>query len=193
MNAICVFCGSRIGESDRFRAAARQLGAEIAGRGLGLVYGGGRIGLMGVLADTALAEGGQVIGVIPEALADREAAHSGLTELILTSSMHERKARMAELADAFIALPGGFGTLEEFCEMLTWAQLGIHHKPIGLLDVDSFFDPLIALFDSMVARGFVPLNHRSLIRRASAASNLLDEFAAYVPPEIPPWVTPVGT
>jgi hypothetical protein len=107
--------------------------------------------------------------------------------------MHERKAKMAELSDAFIALPGGFGTLEELCEMLTWAQLGIHHKPIGLLDVDGFFDPLIALFDLMVARGFVPPNHRSLIRRASAASSLLDDFAVHVPPEISRWVTPLET
>lgn len=148
---------------------------------------------MGIVADAALARGGQVIGIIPEALAEREAAHGGLTELILTRSMHERKAQMAELADGFIALPGGYGTLEELCEILTWAQLGIHRKPIGLLDVDHFFDPLIALFDSMVARGFLPPVHRSLILRSTSASSLLAEFATYVPPEIARWVTPFET
>lgn len=193
MNAIGVFCGSRSGEADSYRAAAVLLGAEIAAHGLRLVYGGGRIGLMGVVADAALAGGGQVIGIIPEALAEREAAHAGLTELILTRSMHERKAKMAEFADGVIALPGGYGTLEELCEILTWAQLGIHRKPIGLLDVDDFFDPLIGLFDSMVVRGFLPPVHRSLILRSASASRLLEDFAAYKAPEIPRWVTPFET
>lgn len=148
---------------------------------------------MGVVADAVLAHGGQVIGIIPRALAERESAHPGLTELILTRSMHERKAMMSDLADGFIALPGGFGTLEELCEILTWAQLGIHRKPIGLLDVDHFFDPLIALFDSMVARGFLPPVHRSLILRSASSAHLLDDFTAYVAPEIPRWVTPFET
>lgn len=193
MKAICVFCGSRFGEPDSFRAAAANLGAEIAKRGLRLVYGGGRVGLMGVVADAALAHGGEVAGIIPKVLADREMAHAGLSELILTRSMHERKAKMAELADGFIALPGGFGTLEEFCEMLTWSQLGIHRKPLGLLDVDQFFDPLIAFFDTMVGHGFVPPLHRSLVLRADSAARLLDDLAAYKAPAIPRWATPIET
>jgi uncharacterized protein (TIGR00730 family) len=193
VNAVCVFCGSRFGETDRYRAAAEQLGGEIAARGLRLVYGGGRVGLMGALADAALARGGEVVGVIPDVLADREVAHGGLTELILTESMHERKATMEELADGFIALPGGFGTLEEFCEMLTWGQLGIHRKPLGLLDVDRFFDPLIAFFDQMTRDGFVPPLHRNLVLRADSAARLLDAYAAYEPPDIPPWANAAAT
>lgn len=187
MNAVCVFCGSRFGEPDSYRRAAERLGAVIAERGLRLVYGGGRVGLMGVVADAALSRGGEVIGIIPTVLADREVPHGGLTKLVLTQSMHERKARMAELADGFIALPGGFGTLEEFCEMLTWGQLGIHRKPLGLLDVDHFFDPLVAFFDQMVGQGFVPPLYRSLVLREESAARLLDSFAAYEPPEIPRW------
>ena len=187
MNAVCVFCGSRFGEPDSYRAAAARLGAEIADRGLRLVYGGGRVGLMGVVADAALAAGGEVVGVIPDVLADREMAHGGLTELVLTRSMHERKATMAELAEGFIALPGGFGTLEEFCEVLTWAQLGIHRKPLGLLDVDRFFTPLLALFDHMTKHGFVPPLHRDLVLRSESPSSLLDAFAVYQPPDLPRW------
>lgn len=193
LTSVCVFCGSRFGEPDRFRAAAASLGAEIAGRGLRLVYGGGRVGLMGVVADAVLRHGGEVIGVIPDLLANREIPHLGLSELVLTGSMHERKAKMAELADGFIALPGGFGTLEEFCEVLTWAQLGIHRKPIGLLDVDHFFDPLVAYFDTLVDHGFVPPKHRALILQSDRAAGLLDAFAAYQPPELSAWLTPGET
>lgn len=193
LKAICVFCGSRFGEPDSFRAAAANLGTEIADRGLRLVYGGGRVGLMGVVADAVLSHGGEVTGVIPELLAQREIPHLGLSELILTSSMHERKAKMAELADGFIALPGGFGTLEEFCEVLTWSQLGIHRKPIGLLDVDNFFDPLVAFFDTMVDHGFVPPKHRSLFIRSDDAAGLLDACARYQPPELATWLTPSET
>lgn len=190
MNAVCVFCGANVGQPEVYRAAAARLGAAIAGRGLRLIYGGGRVGLMGVLADAALAHGGLVTGIIPRVLADREQAHGGLSELILTRSMHERKALMAERADGFIALPGGFGTLEEFCEMLTWAQLGIHRKPIGLLDVDGFYDLLIAFFDNAAAHGFVRPVHRSLILRAASPDDLLDACAAYQPPDLPRWMPP---
>lgn len=193
MNAVCVFCGANTGYADVYRAAAARLGTEIASRGLGLVYGGGRVGLMGVLADAALAHGGTVTGIIPEVLAEREIAHGGLSELILTSTMHERKFLMAARADGFIALPGGFGTLEEFCEILTWGQLGIHRKPIGLLNVDGFYDPLIAYFDHAVTQGFVRPVHRSLILQANDPAVLLDAFAAYAPPELPLWVTPAAT
>lgn len=193
MKAVCVFCGANAGHADVYRAAAARLGAEIAARGLRLVYGGGRVGLMGVLADAALARGGEVVGVIPEVLAGREQAHAGLTELILTRSMHERKSLMAERADGFIALPGGYGTLEEFCEVLTWAQLGIHRKPLGLLDVNGFYDPFIAFIDHAMEQGFVRPVHRSLLLRAATPGDLLDAFAAYEPPELPRWVPPAKT
>ena len=193
LKSICVFCGSRFGEPDSFRLAAANLGAEIAKRDLRLIYGGGRVGLMGVVADAVLSHGGEVTGVIPDLLAQREIPHLGLTELILTGSMHERKATMADLADGFIALPGGFGTLEEFCEVLTWSQLGIHRKPIGLLDVDQFFDPLVAFFDTLVDHGFVPPKHRSLVLRSEDAACLLDDFARYEPPELAPWLSPDQT
>lgn len=193
LKAICVFCGSRFGEPDTFRTAAANLGAEIAARGLRLIYGGGRVGLMGVVADAVISHGGEVTGVIPDLLAEREIPHLGLTELIVTNSMHERKAKMADLSDGFIALPGGFGTLEEFCEVLTWAQLGIHRKPLGLLDVDQFFDPLVAFFDAMVDHGFVPPKHRSLVLRSHDATELLDAFARYEPPELAAWLTPGET
>jgi uncharacterized protein (TIGR00730 family) len=193
VNAVCVFCGANVGHSAVYRSAAIRLGAEIAARGLRLVYGGGRVGLMGILADAALSHGGEVVGIIPEVLAGREQAHAGLTELILTRSMHERKAIMAERAGGFIALPGGYGTLEEFCEILTWAQLGIHRKPIGLLDVDGFYDSLIAFFDHGMDQGFVRPVHRALILRAEHPGDLLDAFAAYRPPDLPRWFAPAKT
>src|ERR1051326_7718022 len=144
---ICVFCGSSRGGNPVYAEAARRLGAALAERGIGLVYGGGQIGLMGIVADAVMAAGGEGIGGIPEALALKEVAHEGLTELRVVGSMHERKALMADLAHAFIAMPGGFGTFEEFCEIVTWAQLGMHTKPCGLLNVNGFYDPLLALFD----------------------------------------------
>jgi uncharacterized protein (TIGR00730 family) len=174
-------------------AAAQTLGAELVRRGLTLVYGGGDVGLMGVLADAALAAGGRVIGVIPEALVQREVAHRALTELRVVDSMHERKALMAELADAFIALPGGIGTLEELCEVLTWAQLGIHNKPVGLLNVAGYFRPLIELFDHAVAEGFMQADHRRLLLTAADGATLLDACAAWEPVPVRRWLGPAAT
>lgn len=167
MKCICVFCGSNAGHDPRYRAEAERLGGLLAGRGIELVYGGGNVGLMGVIADACLAAGGTVIGVIPEALIGKEVAgrvvdHRGLTRLEVVASMHIRKARMAELADGFIALPGGFGTFEEFCEILTWGQLGFHVKPMGLLNINGFYDPLLALFERAVAEGFLRDENRAM-------------------------------
>jgi uncharacterized protein (TIGR00730 family) len=169
-----VFCGSQSGNDGRYIEITILTASRIVQRGCGIVYGGGRVGLMGVLADTALAAGGEVIGVIPEALAGKEIAHSGLTELHVVSSMHERKALMADLSDAFIALPGGFGTMDEFCEILTWAQLRIHDKPVGLLNTYGYYDHLIALFDTMGSEGFVTPRNRALVRSAGSIDELLD-------------------
>jgi uncharacterized protein (TIGR00730 family) len=164
MRRLCVFCGSATGSKPVYAEQARRLGEELVRRGLGLVFGGGHIGLMGVLADAVLAGGGEVIGVIPQALIDRELAHSGVADMRVVQTMHERKALMAELSDAFLALPGGYGTADETFEMLTWAQLEIHQKPIGLLNVDGFFDPLLAWLDRAVADGFIKPRHRNLVR-----------------------------
>lgn len=152
---------------------AANVAQRLVERQLGIVYGGGRVGLMGVIADAALAAGGEVIGVIPEALATREVAHAGLTQLHVVSSMHERKALMADLSDAFIALPGGYGTMDEFCEIVTWAQLRIHDKPVGLLNGDGYYDELLALFDKMVREGFVSATNRGLVRSASNVDELI--------------------
>jgi len=187
---IGVFCGSSVGNQPAFRQAAVELAGALARRGFGLVYGGARVGLMGVLADAMRQHGGEVIGVIPQALVDREIAHAGLTDLRVVGSMHERKALMVELADGFIALPGGYGTLEEFCEVLTWAQLGLHHKPCGLLDVTAYFDPLLALFDGAVAAGFLGPENRALVITANDPGALLDQFASYKPVNVPKWITP---
>lgn len=164
------------------------MGAVLARRGLELVYGGGRVGLMGAIADAVLAEGGKVIGIIPEALVAKEVAHLGLTELRVVKTMHERKALMVELADAFIALPGGFGTLEEFCEVLTWAQLGLHRKPHGLLNVEGFYDPLLSFFDHSVAENFVRPAHRSLVLAEKDPDRLLDLLAKAHPPILEKWI-----
>ena len=188
MKRVCVFCGSRNGTRDQYVAAARRMGEALARRGIGLVYGGGGIGLMGVLADAAVSAGGDVIGVIPEALMAREVAHRGLADLRVVASMHERKALMAELADAFVALPGGFGTLEEFCESLTWAQLGIHRKPCGLLNVEGFFDPLLLLFDHAVRERFVSPDHRSLVVVEEDPERLLDALSRWEPPALERWM-----
>ena len=163
MKRVCVFCGSSAGKDPRHRDAAVRLGGALAGGGLGLVYGGGSIGLMGTLADAALAAGTEVTGVIPAFLKERELGHVGLTDLRVVDTMHERKALMAELSDAFLALPGGFGTVEEFCEVLTWAQLGLHAKPCAVLNVRGFFDPLLRLFDDQVREGFLSPGHRALV------------------------------
>jgi uncharacterized protein (TIGR00730 family) len=163
------------------------MGAELAARGVALVYGGGRVGLMGALADSALAAGAQVYGVIPEALASTELAHQGLTQLSVVESMHERKALMADLADGFVALPGGFGTLDEFFEALTWAQLGFHRKPVGLLETEGFFAPLLTMADAMVREGFVLAEHRAMITVATEPATLLDALAQRVPPAATKW------
>ena len=188
MNRVCVFCGSSRGMRSAYRAAAEALGRELARREIGLVYGGGNVGLMGVLADAVLAEGGEVIGVIPEALVARELGHAGVVDLRVVDSMHERKALMADLADGFIALPGGFGTLEEFCEVLTWAQLGIHPKPCGLLNVGGFYAPLLSLFDHAVEEGFVRPEHRSLVLESDDITGLLLRMSEYRAPALHKWI-----
>jgi uncharacterized protein (TIGR00730 family) len=193
LRRICVFCGSNAGKRPEYGEAARALGHEIARAGLGLVYGGGRVGLMGILADAALEGGAEVIGVIPVALRDREVAHMRLTELRVVGSMHERKANMAELADAFVMLPGGFGTYEEFCEVITWAQLGLHSKPCGVLDVCNFYSSLIAHFDHATTQGFVSGPHRSLVISATSPSELLAALAAFQPVPSPKWLAPQET
>jgi len=179
LQRICVFTGSRPGARADYGAAARALGRTLAQRGIGLVYGGGNVGLMGEMADAALASGGEVIGVIPESLVRKEVAHGGLSELRVVRSMHERKAQMADLADAFIALPGGMGTLEELFEILTWAQLGLHAKPCGLLDVCGYFERLLGFLDRAVAEDFLRQDHRRLLLYAEEAESLLEAFAHY--------------
>ena len=188
MKRVCVFCGSNVGARPVYADAARAVGGALARRGCGLVYGGGCIGLMGIVADAVLAHGGEVIGVIPEALVAKELAHRGLTELRVVGSMHERKASMADLADAFIALPGGYGSFEEFCEMLTWAQLGLHRKPCGLLNVDGYYDSLLALFDRAVTERFVRPVHRALVLEDRDPDRLLDRLAAYQAPTLEKWI-----
>jgi uncharacterized protein (TIGR00730 family) len=185
---ICVFCGSNAGRRPEYAEAAREMGRVLVERGLGLVYGGGKVGLMGIVADTVLAGGGEAIGVIPEALMAREVGHAGLTGLHVVGTMHERKAMMADLADGFVALPGGFGTFEEFCEVLTWSQLGFHPKPCGLLNVAGYYGPLLALFAHAVEEGFVPPQHRALVIQETDPARLLDRFAAFRPPSTAKWI-----
>jgi len=184
MNRVCVFAGSSPGVRPEYAAAARALAVELVRRRLGLVYGGGSVGLMGVLADAALREGGEVIGVIPQGLASRELAHAGLTELRVVSSMHERKALMAALVDGFIALPGGLGTFEETLEVLTWSQLGIHRKPVGVLNVAGYFDGLRLMLGHAVAEGFVRPEYLALLLFDEQPPSLLDALAAWQPPAI---------
>ncbi len=188
MKRVCVFCGSSKGARPIYAEAAEQLGTTIAKRGLELVYGGGCVGLMGIVADAAIKTGGNVIGVIPEALKIKEVVHEGLPDLRVVKSMHERKALMADLSDAFIALPGGFGTYEEFCEILTWAQLGLHRKPFGLLNVASFYDPLLALFDHAVAEQFLKSIHRELVLVDTNSDSLLQRLAAFHPKAVNKWI-----
>jgi hypothetical protein len=180
LQSLCVFCGSNPGENPRYAAAAATLGVELAARGTTVVYGGGHTGLMGALADAALAEGGRVIGVIPSGLAERELAHQGLSEQHVVSTMHERKALMATLSEAFVALPGGLGTLDELFEIWTWAQLGFHRKPIGLLDVDGFFRPLVEMTQKLVAAGFVRQEHLELVLVDHDSERLVTRLAAQV-------------
>ncbi len=188
MKSLCVFCGSRSGTEGAYDEAAGALGRALAAEGITLVYGGGRVGLMGVVADAALGAGGEVVGVIPRALLEREIAHTGLTDLRVVGSMHERKALMSELSEGFIALPGGTGTLEEFFEVLTWAQLGEHRKPCGLLNAGRYYDPLLAVFDHMVQQGFLSEEHRAMVLVETGPEALLEVLAGYVPPRVVKWV-----
>ncbi|MBA2663214.1 MAG: TIGR00730 family Rossman fold protein [Bradymonadaceae bacterium] len=188
LTRICVFCGANPGANPSYVQAARAMGQAFVEQGIGLVYGGSGLGMMGAVANAVLEGKGSVIGVIPKALATREKAHHGLADLRVVSSMHERKALMAELADGFIALPGGMGTLEELCEIITWAQLGIHEKPIGLLNVDGYFDPLIAFFDHMVSQGYLAPHDRALICVESSPQALIACFKTYQRAPAPMWL-----
>jgi uncharacterized protein (TIGR00730 family) len=190
MRRLAVFCGSSAGARPEYAAAAREMGRLLAAEGVGLVYGGGRVGLMGVVADAVLEGGGEAIGVIPDALMRREVGHAGLTELHVVDSMHERKARMADLADGFVALAGGFGTFEEFCEVLTWSQLGIHPKPCGLLNTAGYYAPLLAMFDHAVAESFVRPQHRALVLEAPEPARLLERLRDFRAPPTEPWIVP---
>ena len=187
---ICVFCGSRLGVRPAYRSAAKALGTELGKRGLGLVYGGATIGLMGAVADAALAAGAPVIGVIPQSIADVEISHTELTELHVVGSMHERKALMADRAGAFVAMPGGIGTLEEIFEVWTWSQLGIHRKPLGFLNVEGYFDSLGHFLDQQVEEGFVTPAHRELAFREPEPSILLDRLLATRIPEVDQGIGP---
>jgi uncharacterized protein (TIGR00730 family) len=186
LKSVCVFCGANAGNRPLLAETARAMGETLARRGVTLVFGGGRVGLMGAVSAAARAAGGRVVGVIPAALQRKELAYEGgdLSELIVVRSMHERKARMAELADGFIALPGGYGTFEEICEMITWAQLGIHRKPCGVVNVDGYFDGLLGQFDRAVAEGLLKAPHRGLVVAAPDAETLLDTMAGWTPPAL---------
>jgi uncharacterized protein (TIGR00730 family) len=188
MERICVYAGSNRGARQEYVNAAEALARALVARGIGVVFGGGNVGLMKVVADTAMAAGGSVTGIMPEALIAREIGHGDITELRVVSSMHERKALMAELSDGFIALPGGFGTLEEFIEIATWAQLGLHDKPFGLLDVAGYYAPFVAFLDHAVEEGFVRPQHRAMVHVADAPDALLDAFATWKPPVVHKWI-----
>ncbi len=184
MKRLAVFCGSSFGASEAYREGAIQLGKELAKRNITLVYGGSSNGLMGAVADTVLNEGGQAIGVIPRVLEEREISHKGLTELITVETMHERKAKMADLSDGFVVLPGGTGTLEEFFEVFTWGQIGLHQKPCGLLNINHYYDPLISLFNHMIEQKFLQEKFRSMAIIEENPDVLLDKFSNYIPPTI---------
>lgn len=185
---VCVFCGSNEGTTAAYREAAEELGHEIVRRGWGLVYGGGSVGLMGVLADAVLAARGEVVGVIPEMLATKELLHPGATKMHIAPTMHARKALMEELSDAFVALPGGFGTFEELLEIITWAQLGIHAKPIGLLNTRGFYDRLSGFFEHAIEEGFIKAKQRSLIVAGATAGELLDRLERHEMPQVKKWI-----
>ncbi len=193
MQRVCVFCGSNDGARPEYLAAATTLGKQLAARNIGLVYGGAGVGLMGAVADAVLAAGGEVIGVMPRSLVECEVAHSKLRDLRVVGSMHERKALMAELADAFIALPGGLGTLEEFFEVWTWAQLGEHTKPLGMLNVAGYYDPLLAFFDHLVSQRFIRPEHRAMVLVEQESAVLLSRFAVYRPPVVSKWIDRAAT
>jgi uncharacterized protein (TIGR00730 family) len=185
---ICVYAGSNPGAKEAYGEAAAELARLLASRGIGVVYGGGKVGLMGILADAALAAGGEVIGVIPQDLVDREVGHDGLTELRVVGSMHERKALMAELSDAFVALPGGAGTLEELIEIYTWSQLGLHAKPMGVLNVLGYYDGLAALLDHAVEEGFLRPQHRAALQTADTPAELMERFVGWRPATVGKWL-----
>jgi len=189
LRSICVFCGSSPDVDELYLSSAHEVGRLLASMGIRLVYGGGRLGLMGALADAAVAAGGDIIGVIPGALVDKEVAHRGLSELRVVASMHERKALMAELADGFVALPGGIGTLEEFFEIWTWGQLGLHHKPFGLLNVGGFYDPLLAFLDQLAERRFLRPEHRDMVHMRAVTSDLLHAMESYRPIDVWQWLS----
>lgn len=188
MKSITVFCGSSSGVRSEYAEAAKNLARILVEKQIRLVYGGGNIGLMGIIADEVMKSGGEVIGIIPDSLDKKEVGHRGITELRVVSSMHERKAAMAELADGFIAMPGGIGTFEEFFEILTWAQLGFHDKPCGILNVANYYDGLLALCDNAVTEGFLRLIHRQLILDDSNAASLLDKMARFRPRQVKKWI-----
>jgi uncharacterized protein (TIGR00730 family) len=188
LRSLCVYCGSNVGADPAFADAARALAELLAGRGIRVVYGGGKVGLMGVLADAALAAGGEVVGVIPQHLVDREIGHAGLTELRVVGSMHERKALMAELADGFVALPGGIGTLEELIEAYTWSQLGLHAKPLGVLNVNGYYDALEAFLDQAVLARFLRPEHRAVLAVEAEVGALLDRLDRAVVPTLTKWL-----
>ena len=193
MQSVCVFCGSNPGARHVYAEAARALGRTLAETGIRLVYGGAAVGLMGTLADAALAAGGTVVGVIPGVLVEREIAHAGLTEIRVVNSMHERKSVMAELSDGFVALPGGAGTLEELFEVWTWSQLGLHRKPVGLLNVEGYFDALIAFLDHQTDERFMRREHRDMLLVDADPAFLLRRFEAYRPPLVEKWIRPSET
>ena len=188
MKRICVYCGSNPGSKPVFRQSGRELGRELAKRGLGLVYGGASVGVMGAVADGVLEAGGSAIGVLPHFFSTKEIAHRGLDELIIVNSMHERKAKMSELSDGFIALPGGWGTIEEIFEILTWAQLGHHAKPCGLLNIDSYYQELSAFLEKAIEQQFVREEYRPMIMIEDAAARLLDRFENYRAPRVKKWI-----
>src|ERR1017187_2343856 len=188
MGRICVFCGSSSGSRPEYRTAAEEMGRELARRNIGLVYGGGKVGLMGVIADAVLKAGGEAVGVIPEHIMSREIGHKGLTKLHVVHSMHERKALMADLSDAFIAMPGGFGTLEEFCEVLTWSQLGLHAKACGILNVSGYYSPLLAMFDHAVEERFLKPENRGLVLARESPADLLQALDDWRPLHVEKWL-----
>ncbi|NML64687.1 TIGR00730 family Rossman fold protein [Hymenobacter sp. RP-2-7] len=188
MKSVAIYCGSSGGNQPLYAQQAQAMGQELARRGLTLVYGGGRVGLMGAVADAALGAGGRVVGVIPKFLADKELAHTGCTELHVVDTMHQRKLLMADLAEGFVAMPGGFGTLEELFEVLTWGQLGLHGKPVGLLNVAGFYDPLLALLDHMVGQALLRDENRQQLLQSASVPALLDAMAAYRPARLEKWL-----
>ena len=188
MKSICVYCGSNAGAKPVYAERATALGTRIAAEGLQLVYGGGNVGLMGIVADAVLANGGDVVGVIPEQLVQWEVAHKGVTRLEVVANMHERKARMFDLADGFIALPGGMGTLEEFCEIITWAQLGLHEKPCGLLNIQEYYAPLLQFVDRMAGEGFLKETQKGLVLSSDTPEGLLAAMRAFEPIRVQKWV-----